>query len=521
MPNPWEMNWSNSPAGTVTVRPYTQQDASLPTSPDVPPNTQENVPWKMTWQQPEASISGDIPALAGKALTGIGQAATAPLGAAEAISGGVDWLGRQVSPWYAEQSDKTNKKIEEVRSQAPFNIPSPTDAVRWLASKLPQPKSDAGKIAGAAIEAIPSAVALTPNAMANVPNALNAAVRYGAVPAAASEVAGNAVQGTALETPVRIGTSLLTSGLMGMIPGGVKNPQVGPTNADLKAQSKAALKRVEAANIIVDPKAYQTTINDMFGELSKEGFNPSLHPRVQGAIESLEKNRGSAVTTTNLENMRRIAKDAIASNVPSEQFLGKVMVKHLDKLVDNLSPANTIGGNPNAALTVASDLKEFRKAWSQLRKSETIERLQERATNRAAQYSNAGEENALRVEFRNLAQNDKKMRLFSKEEQDAIRRVARGGFMENTFRDIGKWSPTSLGLGPVTANAGAGFLLSQILGPAGWAVPPIAGAVSKSIATNMTKRNAEIANALMRGVPVMPAQNPSAAILYNALMQGK
>ena len=47
--------------------------------------------------------------------------------------------------------------------------------------------------------------------------------------------------------------------------------------------------------------------------------------------------------------------------------------------------------------------------------------------NRAAQFSGSGFENALRTEFRNLAQNPKRLRGFSAEEQAAIRRVARGG----------------------------------------------------------------------------------------------
>lgn len=471
---------------------------------------------KINLNQPEPSLWDETKAVAGKALTGVGYAAAAPEMAADMLRRGINWGVGQVVPGYTDAVQKADALRNQVKT-----LSTPAETVQTVDAALPQPKTATGKIAGAIAQSIPSTLALTPNALTSVPNALNAAVRYGAIPAAASEAAGQLTEGTALETPVRIGTSLLASGIMGMIPGGIRAPQTGPTKADIKAQADAAYDRVRQSNVIVDPKFYQTSVNNMFGELAQEGFNPTAHPRVATAISELEKNRGSAVTFQNLENMRRIAKDAIASNVPSEQFLGKVIVRHIDGMVDNLTPANTIGNNPNATLNIAADIKDGRKAWSQLRKSDTIDKLQERAANRAAQYSNSGEENALRVEFRNLAQNEKKMRLFSKEEQDAIRRVARGGFMENTFRDIGKWSPTSLGLGPVSSNLGAGFLLSQLLGPAGFVIPPIAGAVSKSIATHMTRNNAELANQLMRGGPIMPPTNPSGAVLYNALMQGK
>lgn len=505
MPNPWEMNWSNSPAGTVTVRPYTQQDASLPTSPDVSPNTQENVPWKMTWQQPEASISGDIPALAGKALTGIGQAATAPLGAAEAISGGADWLGRQISPWYAEQSDKTNKKIEEVRSQAPFNIPSPTDAVRWLASKLPQPKSDAGKIAGAAIEAIPSAVALTPNAMANVPNALNAAVRYGAVPAAAGEGTRQLFEGTALETPAAIAASLLAGAAMGMLPRGVKGPARVQSLDELRNDAKAAYDRVEKlGTAAIAAPAFETQANNTFANLAKEGYDPVLHPKAAVALRRMDDLRGQNVSFNSLETMRKIAKDAASSADASERRIGTILIRQIDNMVDNL-PSN-----------VSNEVREARNIYQRVKKTETVEELIQRAKDAAPNYSGSGYENAIRREFIRFVKDPDNLRGFSKEEIAALRNVAQGGPIENILRWAGKAAPTGIVSG--AGSTGLGYLIG---GPIGAAAVPAAGYLARAGATKLTDRNALIASELMRGGKYIPPSNSSAAVLYNALMQGK
>lgn len=479
-------------------------------------NKEQKIP--VTTSQQPPSLWDETKAVAGRALTGIGYAATAPEGAARMLMSGADWALGNIIPGYTEGVEKVNKKVNEVRNQGPFNLPSPAESVDMLRQNLPQPQTTAGKIIGAGVESIPSAVALTPNAMNSVPNALNAAMRYGFVPGSTSEAAGEMVKGSSLETPVRIGTSLLASGLMGMVPGGIKAPTTAPTTSELKQKANDAYRRVEQSNVIIDPTAYNGRMNQMFTNLANEGFDPTLHPKAAVALRRMDELRQQPVTMTTLENMRRIAKDAAASAEGGERRIGQIMIRQLDDFVDNLSPANTLAGN---AQNVAQDIKEARAAWSQLRKSQAVERLQTRAEDNASRYTQSGEENSLRNEFRALARNDKKMALFSKEEQDAIRKVANPGWLADAARNVGKLSPFNMSLGPVASNAVTGTILYHLLGPAGALIPPTVGAIGKSLATQMTKRNAEMANQLMRGGPITPPTNPSAAILYNALMQGK
>ncbi|MBX2989499.1 MAG: hypothetical protein KF802_16540 [Bdellovibrionaceae bacterium] len=470
-------------------------------------------------QKNDPTFLSEATAVAGKLLSGVGYAATAPEMAADMLKQGINWGVGQVVPGYTEAVQKADALRNQVKM-----IPTPAESVQKLDAVLPEPQTPTGKLLGVGAQAIPSSVALTPNAMVNfakpllpqVPNALNAAMRYGAAPAVASEVAGDAVKGTAIEAPVRIGTSLLTSGVMGMLPGGIKAPSTAPTTDELRQRASDAYKRVEQSNVVIDPNAYNGRMNQMFTTLANEGFDPTLHPKAAVALRRMDELRQQPVTMTALENMRRIAKDAAASAEAGERRIGKIMIGQLDDFVENLSPTNTLAGN---SANVAQDIKEARTAWSQLRKSETVERLQERAGNRAQQFSNSGEENALRTEFRQLAQNENKMRLFSPEEQEAIRRVARGGPIENTARWLGKWAPT--GVVPIGAGAGVGHLLSMLMGPVGYAIPPAVGTVARSVATHLTKQNANLANELMRGGKITPPTNPSAAVLYRALLEGK
>jgi len=132
--------------------------------------------------------------------------------------------------------------------------------------------------------------------------------------------------------------------------------------------------------------------------------------------------------------------------------------------------------------------------WSQASKSDAIETLIDRAKISASNFSGSGMENALRTEFRALAKDPAKMRLFAPDEREAIRKVAMGGPVDNVMRFIGKFAPTSLVSGAL--SSGTGVLFG---GPIGAVALPAAGFAARQGATAMTKRNADMAAALMRG----------------------
>lgn len=481
---PWEMKWESEAA------------------PNAAP------PWKMEWQKPEPSMWDETKAVAGRALTGVGYAAAAPEMAADLLKKGINWGVGQVVPGYSEAVAKADALRNQVKS-----IPTPGESVNALRETLPQPQTSVGKIAGAAVEAIPSAVALTPNAMASVPNALNAAVRYGAVPGAVSEGAGQVFEGTALEMPARIAGSIGSSVAMGMLPGGVQQAARAPSTQELSQKAKDAYQRVEQAGVVVHPNEYNSRMNQMFTTLANEGFDPTLHPKAATALRRMEELKGQPVSFQTMETMRKIAKNAAGSIERDERRIGQIMLTQIDDMVDNLSPANTIAGN---SANVAQDISEARSLWHKVRKSDAIEELMKRAENRAAQFSGSGYENALRTEFRQFVQNPKKLRGFTQQEVEALKKVAQGGPVENVLRWAGKAAPT--GIVSSVGGGGLGYLLA---GPIGAAAVPATGFLARQGATAMTNRNALMANELIRGAPYTPKPNPSAAILYNALTQGR
>jgi hypothetical protein len=60
-----------------------------------------------------------------------------------------------------------------------------------------------------------------------------------------------------------------------------------------------------------------------------------------------------------------------------------------------------------------------------------------------SKFTQSGAENSLAQQLRQLAKNDKKMRMFTKEEQAAIRSAAKGSTTQNLLKFYGRFAPTS------------------------------------------------------------------------------
>jgi len=108
----------------------------------------------------------------------------------------------------------------------------------------------------------------------------------------------------------------------------------------------------------------------------------------------------------------------------------------------------------------------------------------------------SGIENSLAQQLRQLAKNDKKMRLFTSEEQDAIKAAAKGGAGQNALRFIGKFAPTS------AVSSIPALLATSVSGPVGLAATGAAMG-ARVAATQLRKKDVNKLAALMRaGTPV-------------------
>lgn len=263
-----------------------------------------------------------------------------------------------------------------------------------------------------------------------------------------------------------------------------------PTKAELAEAAKAAYKRADDAGVIVKSSSLTGLKTRVVGMAKREGIDSDLHPDATAALNKIIKSKGD-LTLTELETLRKVAKDAEGSIKPADKRLAGKIVDELDDYIDNLKDTDVVAGDA----TKAKALKEARALYSRKKKADTLDELVERAEISAPNFSASGMENALRTEFRALAKNPRKMRMFTAEEQAAIKKVAMGGPIENTMRFIGKFAPTGVVSGVLSGGAGA-----MIAGPLGVALPAT-GLIGRSIATRMTKKNVNAANELVRRGP--------------------
>lgn len=298
-----------------------------------------------------------------------------------------------------------------------------------------------------------------------------------------------------------INTALLAAPFMkGKAKATATKPAI-PTKEQLATDSKTAYKAAEDAGIEVSEPSFASAKTGLIDALNKEGVDPTLHPKTTAALKRIAETEGP-VTLQKLETLRKISKDAESSIEPADRRLAGQVVDHIDDYIERLDTTDVVSGDPAKAAL----LKDARNLWSRKRKADVIDELMHRAELSAPNFSASGMENAIRTEFRSLAKNQRKMRGFTKEEQAAIERVAKGGPVENSLRMLGKAAPTGVVSGALSSGAGLAFG-----GPIGAVALPLAGMLARSGAKKMTLNNAMAAQELMRRGPVRANEAPSVA----------
>lgn len=393
--------------------------------------------------------------------------------------------------WLADKATGVTPEERKSADSARPGLPLPTSEVLNNTVSAPfsgmyEPQTTAGKYADTIGQFAPAAAA---------PGTLATRLARVLVPGGTSEAAGQAAEGTALEIPARIGGALLGAGAIGGARQALQ-PRAGapPTTEQLRGLASAAYDRAHNAGVVIPQDRVQQMAAALRGEMRTEGLDPTLHPRATAALGRLEGIADNQ-SLRDMDVLRRVARGAAGSNDRDERRLGRALVGGIDDFVENLGPSDVLSGNAPEATAA---LGEARRLYSRTARAETIDRLMERAATRAETVGGSGLENAIRVEFRQLAQNERRMRGFSPDEQEAIRNVARGGPIGNASRLVGKLAPTN-------AMTILGSLGATAINPLAASVPA-AGLLGRGVATAITQRNARLAQELMRRGEVAPAQ---------------
>lgn len=204
-----------------------------------------------------------------------------------------------------------------------------------------------------------------------------------------------------------------------------------PTAEELLVQSKANYDILDKSGFQLDNTLFKQHIASLPAKLRSEvGYVESVNPKVAGAFKELLSDAPKDVAE--ITALRKIIGGAAGSADKSERMAAMKLLDEFDNYVLNAPPSAIISGDAKAM----EAWKAARADYAKVKKSELIEDIVARA-----EVSQSGKEPSIAQGLSALAKNEKKMRFFTPDEQDAIREAAKGGTLQGLMRTIGKFSP--------------------------------------------------------------------------------
>lgn len=205
--------------------------------------------------------------------------------------------------------------------------------------------------------------------------------------------------------------------------------------------------------------------------------NTILRPKTAGMMQELDDMAAEGtVSLSRLDELRQSVGKMMKNAEPDDARTLQVIKNQLDDFGDNATPDVVTGDYKNGMELI----KEARKAWAMKSKAQILDDVFEKAENNTSQFTQSQYLGTVLQKFRQLANDKRRMRSFSKEEQDQITQIVRGGTADKVLRLLGKFSPTGVISGGVSGAAIASG------GALGLAVP-IIGAGAKHAATQSTR----------------------------------
>jgi outer membrane lipoprotein SlyB len=332
--------------------------------------------------------------------------------------------------------------------------------------------------------------------------------------AAASQYTYEATDNPYLAALAGVGT-----GMAGGI--GAKS-SAGLTQDQLKQQSSNLFDIAKNSGVVLKTKPFQANMKNITSSLRSEGYTPTGDfTNLTAAVKELTTG-AMPKNFVELQALRSMIKNGQASANPNEQRLSSILLDKFDDYVMNI-PSRDLSARSNA-VDVDSGMQAWqdaRGAYSRLKKAELFEDIKNRAEINATKYTQSGAENAIVADLRALANNKKKMKLFTQAEQESIRNAVKGGKVQNVMRFLGKYAPTS----PLAAAGGAvtGSLVGGATGAgAGALVLPAIGTVARNVATSAREKQLNnLIDIMRRGSPMSTTISPSAVLGLRGLISSQ
>jgi hypothetical protein len=261
--------------------------------------------------------------------------------------------------------------------------------------------------------------------------------------------------------------------------------ETAPTSAFLAEESSKYFNKAKNSGVELNPEYFGNMMKSVGSDLRELGYDARTMPKVAVALEQMQ-NKEIPKDFQELSVLRRFIRNAQKSKEPDEKMVATRLKAEFDDYIANMPDSSIIGGNKEGL----ADWKKARDAYTKLSKSEVFEDMLDKAEIRDSKLST---EQYLHNKLLQLSEDDRRMRLFTSNEQDAIRKAAQGTNLQNALARAGKYS-----LKNISATTLGSILGLGLAGPVGAVIAPTIGGIAKYKATKIRKNDVNNLAAMVR-----------------------
>ena len=283
------------------------------------------------------------------------------------------------------------------------------------------------------------------------------------------------------------------------------------TIQDIRDRAAKSYRSVDDAGIVLSSNGSTALLNKIKSDLNKARFLPENAVEVQNVLNKIEKIYSPGnVKFGDVDQSRQIANDLLANKDQNVRRLAKTMVSSIDDYIAQLSPKDVVAGAGGVDDAVKK-IMTARKDWRNQSRATMLDDILNVADAKALDPKKS-ESELIRSGFINLYANKDKMKLFTPDEQAAIRRVAKGGSLDPLLSFVSRFSPerapitgTALAIGGPTA--GYSFLAGL----------PVAGIAADALQQKLRQSQARKAiSGLLSGTTPPPPTSVAPVSLFSA-----
>ncbi len=109
-----------------------------------------------------------------------------------------------------------------------------------------------------------------------------------------------------------------------------------PSVDKLKETARGIYQSLDDSGVTIPKESFAGLVDDVSRTLAKEGIDPDLTPKATALLKRLNSEKGIDKTLTEIDTLRKVARNAADSTEPSERRLGNITINKIDDFLDGV-----------------------------------------------------------------------------------------------------------------------------------------------------------------------------------------